>query len=354
MSPNRLSMRKTPSIGAIIQRLDAEVIRDRCCVASGTLEPSMFGPPIAIKADDAGQIIVDGQQKRRSLYLQVRRSQPVAMLQSFDAPVMDVNCERRPVSTVATQSLIMMNGEFVWQQAELLAARAMREAVPLLPEQLANLPEMPEPLQPEWRYGYGEFDEAMQRVMNFTDLPHWTGSEWQGGVQRPDPTIGWVIANPNGGHTGARYASIRRWTSPSNSRIRIDGALQHGSPNGDGVRGRIVSDRRGLIGQWQVLNNGAETKIEEFAVEAGESIDFVTDCIANETSDSFTWTTKIAFSPTEGVPQERTRDSVAEFHGPFSVDSFNDLPRNCMSLGELHIVRPPSQAEFQAFDGTCG
>ena len=330
-----------------IQRLDAEVIRDRMLVASGTLEPNMFGPPIAIKADDAGQIIVDGQQKRRSLYLQVRRSQPVAMLQSFDAPVMDVNCERRPVSTVATQSLIMMNGEFVWQQAELLAARAMREAVPLSSEQLANQPEMPEPRQPEWRYGYGEFDEPTQRVVNFTDLPHWTGTEWQGGAQRPDPAIGWVIANPNGGHTGARYASIRRWTSPSNSRIRIDGALQHGSPNGDGVRGRIVSDRRGLLGQWQVINNMAETKIDEFAVEAGESIDFVTDCITNENSDSFTWTTKIVFSAAEGASQERTRDSVADFHGPLSVDSFGDLPSQLHVAWRIAYSRPPSQAEFK-------
>ena len=31
----------------------------------------------------------------------------------FDAPVMTVNCERRPSSTVATQSLMMMNGELM-------------------------------------------------------------------------------------------------------------------------------------------------------------------------------------------------------------------------------------------------
>jgi hypothetical protein len=330
-----------------IQRLDAEVIRDRMLVASGTLEPNLFGPPIAIKADDAGQIIVDGQQKRRSLYLQVRRSQPVAMLQSFDAPVMDVNCERRPVSTVATQSLILMNGEFAWQQAELLAARAIREAIPLSSEQLSNQPQMPTPLTSEWRYGYGEFDEQSQRVTGFTDLPHWTGAEWQGGDQRPDPQLGWVIANQNGGHTGARFASIRRWTSPTSSRIRIDGSLQHGSPNGDGVRGRVVSNRRGLLGQWKVLNNKAEAKIDEFVVEAGESIDFVADCIANENSDSFTWTTKIAFSVTEGVPKARVRDSVAEFHGPIAADSFVELPSQLHIAWRIAYYRPPTQAEFQ-------
>jgi hypothetical protein len=329
-----------------IQRLDAEVIRDRMLVASGTLEPNLFGPPIAIKADDAGQIIVDGQQKRRSLYLQVRRSQPVAMLQSFDAPVMDVNCERRPVSTVATQSLILMNGEFAWQQAELLAARAVREAVPLSSEQFPNQPEMPPPIAPEWRYGYGEFDEPSQRVTGFADLPHWTGTEWQGGAQRPDPTLGWVIANQNGGHTGARFASIRRWTSPNSGRIRIDGAIQHGSPNGDGVRGRIVSDRRGLLGQWQVLNNMAQTNVDEFTIEAGESVDFVTDCITNESSDSFTWKTKIIFPTAEGIPQERVRDSVAEFHGPVSADSFVELPAQLHIAWRIAYCRPPTQAEF--------
>ena len=330
-----------------IQRLDAEVIRDRMLIASGTLEPSLFGPPIAIKADETGQIIVDGQQKRRSLYLQVRRSQPVAMLQSFDAPVMDVNCEMRPVSTVATQSLILMNGEFAWQQADLLAGRVVREAVPLTSEQLADQPEMPVPIQPEWRYGYGEFDEAAQRVSGFTDLPHWSGTEWQGGEKRPDPNLGWVIANPNGGHTGARFASVRRWTSTSDSRIRVDGVFQHGSAHGDGVRGRIVSDRRGPLGQWQVHNSLSATRVDEFAVEAGESIDFVTDCITNENSDSFTWATKIAVLERDGMDGERIRDSVAEFHGPVAAETYNSLPSQLHYAWRLAYCRSPTVAEFK-------
>ncbi len=330
-----------------IQRLDAEVIRDRMLVTSGTFDPSLFGPPIAIKADDAGQIIVDGQQKRRSLYLQVRRSQPVAMLQSFDAPVMDVNCEMRPVSTVATQSLILMNGEFAWQQAELLANRVIREAVPLPSEHLADHPELPAPIQSEWRYGYGEFDEALQRVNGFTDLPHWTGTEWQGSDKRPDPTLGWVIVSSNGGHTGARFASIRRWTAPSDSRVRIEGSFQHESANGDGVRGRIVSDRRGPLGQWQVHNSISETRVDPFAVEAGESIDFVTDCIANENTDSFTWKAKMVVLGDEGTDGERVKDSVAEFHGPVAVESFNGLPSQLHYAWRLAYCRLPTQSEFR-------
>lgn len=74
-----------------------------------------------ITEDDAGQIVIDDNETRRSMYIKVRRSQPVALLQSFDAPVMEVNCERRPVSTVATQALMLMNSGSILNHAAKLA-----------------------------------------------------------------------------------------------------------------------------------------------------------------------------------------------------------------------------------------
>ncbi len=50
------------------------------------------------------------------------------MLHVFDQPVMETNCERRTVSTVATQSLMLMNSEFLLQQAGYMAARVRKEA----------------------------------------------------------------------------------------------------------------------------------------------------------------------------------------------------------------------------------
>ena len=111
-----------------VVRLEAEGLRDRMLTATGTLDRTLYGPPVGIKEDDSGQVIVDGAQTRRSLYVRARRSQPVAMLQAFDAPVMETNCERRPVSTVATQSLMLMNGEFTLENAKQLAARVERDA----------------------------------------------------------------------------------------------------------------------------------------------------------------------------------------------------------------------------------
>jgi len=119
---NRLYWRKP------IERLDAEVIRDRILAVSGRLSDQMFGPPTPVKPDETGQIVVRGSGRRRSLYVQVRRSQPVAMLKAFDAPVMETNCDRRPSSTVATQALMLMNSNFIVRQARAFSAHAVRDA----------------------------------------------------------------------------------------------------------------------------------------------------------------------------------------------------------------------------------
>ena len=90
--------------------------------------------PVAVKEDDSGQVVVAGDVHRRSIYLSQRRTQPVALMQAFDAPVMQTNCEVRPSSTVATQSLMLMNGEFWLTQATALADRALREPRKALPD----------------------------------------------------------------------------------------------------------------------------------------------------------------------------------------------------------------------------
>lgn len=136
---NRLYCRKP------VQRLDAEAIRDSILATSGALNKNMFGPPIPVRPDVHGQIVVgldktDGDNKmpvevdlkgeefRRSVYIEVRRSRPLAMLHAFDEPVMEVNCERRQSSTVPTQSLMLMNSQFLLEQAARFAERLKKDA----------------------------------------------------------------------------------------------------------------------------------------------------------------------------------------------------------------------------------
>ncbi len=109
-------------------RLDAEIIRDHILASSGALSGAMYGPPIPVKEDFVGQIVVGGDDSRRSIYIQQRRSQPMALLTAFDAPVMETNCEIRPISTAATQSLMLMNGDFIMEQSKKFAERLQHAA----------------------------------------------------------------------------------------------------------------------------------------------------------------------------------------------------------------------------------
>ena len=106
-----------------VRRLEAEAVRDRMMDVSGRLDRTMFGPSVAVVEDTTGQIGTPDDKPRRSIYLQVRRSKPVAFLNAFDTPVNEVNCERRAATTTAPQSLMLMNSEFVRKQAGHFATR---------------------------------------------------------------------------------------------------------------------------------------------------------------------------------------------------------------------------------------
>jgi hypothetical protein len=127
-----------------LRRLDAESLRDSMLSLSGRLNPESFGPPIPVALNPQGQFVVGtqsrdrngnpsgvgslgGQEYRRSIYVQVRRSTPVGVMEIFDAPPLIPNCEARHVSTVAPQSLMMLNDHFVLNCSQRLAERLRRE-----------------------------------------------------------------------------------------------------------------------------------------------------------------------------------------------------------------------------------
>ncbi len=118
-----------------VRRLDAESVRDAILAVSGDLNDRLHGQPIPVAANAGGIVAVAGgkvspdrTELKRSLYIKVRRTEPVAMLQSFDAPQMEPNCARRVSSTVATQSLAMLNSEFIIRQSAVFADRVLAEA----------------------------------------------------------------------------------------------------------------------------------------------------------------------------------------------------------------------------------
>jgi hypothetical protein len=136
-----------------VRRLDGEALRDSVLAVSGKLNDKPFGPPVPVMADRVGQIVIGienlnagrpgaeiplhGEEFRRSIYVQVRRSRPLAVLETFDQPAMAPNCTARTTSTVALQSLLMMNGGFATGYSRAFAERIAREAGEDLKEQLA-------------------------------------------------------------------------------------------------------------------------------------------------------------------------------------------------------------------------
>ena len=127
-----------------IRRMESEVVRDAILAVSGMLDQQMEGQAIPVMADRTGQWVVgkenlnagrpgpvidmEGQQYRRSLYVQVRRSRPLAVLEPFDLPALAPNCTKRPSSTVPTQSLELLNSDFVTAQARFFAVRLTNQS----------------------------------------------------------------------------------------------------------------------------------------------------------------------------------------------------------------------------------
>ena len=108
-----------------IRRLEGESVRDALLAVAGRLEQRMYGPGIAVARQPDGEVTVadPNADRRRSIYYQVLRSNPLTLLQLFDTPVMETNCVRRGRSTVATQALTLLNSETLVRMAEGFALR---------------------------------------------------------------------------------------------------------------------------------------------------------------------------------------------------------------------------------------
>ena len=135
-----------------MKRLEAEALRDSILAVSGMLNEQADGKPVPVMADRDGQWVIGkenlnagrpgpvlpmlGQEFRRSLYIQVRRSRPLAILSTFDLPRMDPNCTVRASSTVAPQALMLMNSDFVTRQARYFAQRLQKDIPDDLPAQV--------------------------------------------------------------------------------------------------------------------------------------------------------------------------------------------------------------------------
>jgi hypothetical protein len=120
------------------RRLEAEPVRDAVLAVSGRLNPQMDGPGVYPKISPE---VLASQSRpgngwgaydaaaasRRSIYVFVKRSLLVPLLDLLDLPDTTAACEQRNVSTIPTQALTLLNGEFMHEQAALFAERLVAE-----------------------------------------------------------------------------------------------------------------------------------------------------------------------------------------------------------------------------------
>lgn len=304
---NRLLWRMNP------RRLSFEQLRDSILAVSGQLDLTVGGRP--------QPLFESPSTPRRTLYGLVDRQFLPSTLRVFDFANPDLHIPQRSETTVPQQALFFMNHPLVLDQTRQLASQLgdsadadtsirqlftrvlqrqptsdeVAEAGQLLSAVQAASTASDSAASEAWHYGFGELDPMTEQVTSFTELPHFTGDAWQGGPQLPDPKLGWVRLTAEGGHPGndLRHAAIRRWVAPESMTVTIHSRLVHDAEPGDGVRAHIVAAPGGILASEAVHQQSAELEVEGWAVQGGQTIDFIVDIREVLNSDQFLWEIEI-------------------------------------------------------------
>jgi mono/diheme cytochrome c family protein len=305
------------------RRLDLEQMRDTLMAASGRLDLNKVG---GRSVDLWSQPFTP----RRAVYGFIERQNLPGIFRTFDFASPDSTSARRFQTTVPQQALFFLNSPLAVDSARNVASRPelngsddaqrVRRIYRLLFDRLPDADEAaagvaylregsPTALRAGvWQYGYGSF--ANGKVGAFTPLAFFGDGMYRVGSVFPDQTLGYITLNAQGGHPGhdGAHAVIRRWVAPASMSVTVKGQLGHPAEQGDGVRGRLVSSRSGVLGEWSVRHGMSRTDVGPFSVQKGDTLDFVVDPVTNDGYDAFAW------APT--VTGVGSWDAATNFAGP--------------------------------------
>ncbi len=298
---------------------------------------------------------------RRTLYAHIDRQNLPNLFRTFDFASPDAHSPERPQTLVPQQALFLMNSPVVERVAKaishtlpsttpadrapdarigelycrILARTPTARELQLARQFLAR--QIPDPLPAdEWSFGYGQMIAGQ---VEFEPLPHFAENRWQVRSRFPDEQLGYISVTSAGGHPGktAQFSSIRRWTAPHRGTLVIDGKLQRPEGQGDGVDGLVVSSRQGVVGRWTVAQGIQPTWVRLENVTAGEHIDFVVACRANDGYDSYQWEANLTLATTS---DRRTWSTAQGFHGPAArpLDLWTQLAQVLLMSNEFLYV----------------
>ena len=316
------------------RRLTFEEFRDSILATSGRLDETLGGRSFDLTR--AGS-------ERRTIFGIVDRMNLPGFYRNFDFPSSDAHTPERHETLIPQQALFLMNSAFIMDRATDLAGRtasqtptervtAMYKLVysraPSAAElalgleftaTAANVPE--EPGADPWQYGYGRFSEKLGQLTDFKPFPFFNG-QWRGGAQENDSFLGRMSLHGQGGNAGpnGNLAVIRRWIAPRAGKVSITGTLSYQKdsiqPSGDGVRGRLVSSKKGQLGVWLVHGTEETTNITSLEVQPGDTIAFVVDGRGRDNSAGFAWAPVIRMDdPNAGKDTKVLWDAAKEFKG---------------------------------------
>lgn len=319
------------------RRLDFESHRDSLLFVSGQLDETFGGKSVKLTDQPS--------PRRRTCYAYIDRQNLPGVFRAFDFASPDTHSPGRHETTVPQQALYQLNNRFVHEMSTAVGSNgtATTNDVSTRIQSLYHRvygrnPTADElsigkafvqsavanPVKPTWQYGFGQVDENVavagepqqttQKVIGFTALQHFTGTAWQAGEKLPDKKHGWVMLSAGGGHPGnLKFMAIRRWVAPATGNLAGVGKLSNETEAGDGVRGRVISNRHGTLGDWTASHESTVTLVKPFEVQAGDTIDFVVDCRTTEDSDSFGWNLQLRMTNSDS--KQRSWNSAKDFAG---------------------------------------
>ncbi len=129
-------------------RMSAEMVRDQALAVSGLLSRKMYGPSVrpvrpalGLAAAFGGGLdwptSTGGEQHRRALYTEWRRTSPYPSMATFDAPNRETCTLRRNRTNTPLQALVTMNDPVYVEAAQALARRIV-EGAPTPAEQVRH------------------------------------------------------------------------------------------------------------------------------------------------------------------------------------------------------------------------
>lgn len=317
------------------RRLELEQMRDAMLDVASNLDNTLYGRTV--------KILEDPYSNRRSVYGFIDRQNLNPVFRNFDFSNPQETTAKRPNTTIPMQALFTMNSDFVQNQAENLARKAVdgKDKIAALHKAVfARSPSEKDrqladsfltvfeseigdfasrQTDTEWSYGWGSVDDATGKVA-FTPFPFWTGERWQVSKDRPHPEgpLRYLYADEGRTHPGntSSECAVYQWRAPADLRIGIEGVVERAAVgNGNGVIVKIAVMNQGTIVNFVLDENtkSMRARVPEVHVKQGDVVSFIVDARDNNTShDSVSWNPRI-IDLDKNYP---TWDMAESFSGP--------------------------------------